>query len=195
VIIDKWSFQLTLKSKFIQSIPAGLCDPITGLRANNETELSALFTYYHSSNSIDWSGVDLYSPQYQLEKYSALEYIDRTSSFYCEYPLFSDSETVNIWGQMPADLLSFSQDKSNIVLIENKIGSKFTSGGTQLMRQAQYLDSTDFENKVLIVLTSKLFLLKGWYLNEMQEVQHKIKGVKVLAMHWEDVFNSIEFKS
>ncbi len=193
--IDNWSLKLALKNDFLKSIPVGLCDPITGLRANNETELSALFAYYHSINSIDWSRVNFYSPQYQLEKYSALEYIDSTSSFYCEYPLFSDSETVDTWGQMPADLLSFSQEKRKIVLIENKIGSKFTSAGTQLMRQAQYLDSTDFENKVLIVLTSKSFLLKGWYLNEMQEVQDKVKGIKVLAMHWEDVFNAIEFES
>jgi len=186
---------LTLKDKFLQSIPVGLCDPITGLRANNETELSALFTYHHSINSIDWNSVNLYSSQHQLEKYLASKYIDCTSSFFCEYPLFSDSKTVDIWGQMPADLLSFSQDKSKIVLIENKIGSKFTSGSTQLMRQAKYLENSDFENKVLIVLTSELFLLKGWYLKEMQEVIDKVKGVKVLAMHWEDVFNAIEFKS
>lgn len=96
---------------------------------------------------------------------------------------------------MPADLLSFSQVESKIVLIENKIGSKFTSGGTQLIRQAKYLENSCFENKVLIVLTSELFLLKGWYLNEMQEVIDNVEGIKVLAMHWEDIFNAIKYKS
>ncbi len=186
---------MKLKDKFLKSIPDRFCDPITGLRANNETEMSILLTYHHSINSIDWNRVNLYSSQHQLERYSASDYIDCSSFLFCEYPLFSDSRTIDIWGGMPADLLSFSQDKSKIVLIENKIGSKFTSGGTQLYRQAKYLESIDFENKVLIVMTSKLFLLNGWYLKEMQQVTDKVKGVKVLAMHWEDIFDSIKFKS
>lgn len=186
---------MTLKSEFIKSIPDELSDPITGLRAKNETELSALFTYLHSKGAIDWSRINLHSLPYPSEKYLASDYIDCDSLFFCEYPLFSDSTTVDDWGQMPADLLSFSQDKNKIVLIENKIGSKFTSGGTQLMRQAKYLAKSGFENKVLVVLTSKLFLLKGWYLNEMQEVKDQVVGIKVLAMHWEDIFNAINIES
>lgn len=65
---------------------------------------------------------------------------------------------------MPADLLSFSKNENTIVLIENKIGSKFTSAGTQLIRQAKFLEKSSFKNKVLIVHTSELFLSKGWYL-------------------------------
>jgi len=186
---------LTLKSEFIKSIPCELSDPITGLRASNETELSALFTYLHSNGAIDWSHVNLHSLPSPSKTYPASEYIDSDSLFFCEYPLFSDLESVDIWGQMPADLLSFSQDKSKIVLIENKIGSKFTSDGTQLLRQAKYLESSNFENKVLIVLTSELFLLKGWYLKEMKEVKDQVVGIKVLAMHWEDIFNAINVES
>lgn len=186
---------MTSKDKFKQSIPARFSDPVTGLRANSETEMSALFTHYQRMNYIDWSRVNLYPLPYLSDNCSASEYIEDSSSFYCEYPLFSDSKTVEIWGQMPADLLSFSQDKSRIVLIENKIGSKFTSGGTQLIRQAKYLENSCFENKVLILLTSELFLSKGWYLKEMQEVIDNVNGVKVFAMKWEDIFNAIEFKS
>jgi len=186
---------LVIKEKFIQSIPSQFADPITGLRASNETELSALLAYYHANNFIDWSLVNLYSLPYLSDKRLASEYIDCSSPFFCEYPLFSDSETVDIWGQMPADLLSFSKIKNRIVLIENKIGSKFTSAGTQLMRQAKFLEKNSFENKILIVLTSKLFLSKNWYLNEMQEVIDSIESVQVFAMHWEDIFNSVELKS
>ena len=186
---------MATKSKFIQCIPSELVDPITGLRASNETELSALFAYHHANGSIDWSRVNLHPLPYLSDKRPASEYINCSSPFFCEYPLFSDSETVDIWGQMPADLLSFSKSENRIVLIENKIGSKFTSAGTQLMRQAKFLEKSCFENRILIVLTSELFLSKGWYLNEMQEVIDKIEGVKVFAMHWEDIFNAIEFKA
>lgn len=102
---------------------------------------------------------------------------------------------MDIWGQMPADLLCFTEKGSTIILVENKIGSKFTSGGTQLMRQAKYLESTHYKNKNLIVLTSEIFLTKGWYLKEMQEVVEKVKGVNVFAVHWEEIFGSIKHSS
>ncbi|WP_166109085.1 PD-(D/E)XK nuclease family protein [Pseudoalteromonas sp. Z9A5] len=95
---------------------------------------------------------------------------------------------------MPAELLSFSKSENTIVLIENKIGSKFTSAGTQLIRQAKFLEKSGFKNKILIVLTSELFLSKGWYLSEMQNVIDNVEGVKVFAMKWEDIFNAIESK-
>ncbi|MEZ8773818.1 hypothetical protein [Vibrio sp. 10N.247.310.17] len=181
------------KQKFLQSIPSILCDPVTGLKASNETELSALLSYYHSRGSVDWSCVNLYKPKSDKGKYLASEYIDKSASLFCEYPLFSNAETVNIWGGMPADLLSFSENK--IVLIENKIGSKFTSAGTQLMRQAEYVDSSHFDNKVLIVLTSKVFLSKGWYLDEMIAVKEAFPELQVFGMHWEEIFNAISLKS
>ncbi|MDC9511863.1 hypothetical protein PSH47_03705 [Pseudoalteromonas sp. CST5] len=184
---------MTTKRKFIQSIPNEMIDPITGLKASNETELSTLLAYHHANSSIGWSNVNLYSIPYLSDKLFASEYINCSSPFYCEYPLFSDSETVDIWGQMPADLLSFSKNENTIVLIENKIGSKFTSAGTQLIRQAKFLEKSGFKNKVLIVLTSELFLSKGWYLSEMQNVIDNVESVKVFAMKWEDIFNAIDF--
>lgn len=180
---------------FIQSIPEKVCDPVTGVRANNETELSALFSFYHSVGLIDWKTVNLYPLPYQSSKQCASELIDRSIPFFCEYPLFSNAQTVDIWGQMPADLLCFTEKGSTIILVENKIGSKFTSGGTQLMRQAKYLESTHYKNKNLIVLTSEIFLTKGWYLKEMQEVVEKVKGVNVFAVHWEEIFGSIKHSS
>jgi hypothetical protein len=187
--------KMSLKREFLSRVPLTFKDPVTGLVAGSETELSALLSYYQSQGVINWEKVGLYTcPDRELIKFAS-EYIRASSLLFCEYPLFSNTETVDIWGQMPADLLLFSESRKSIALLENKIGSKFTSGGTQLARQAEYLHRSNFDDKSLIVLTSKLFLDRGWYLKEMAEVDINYPSLCLYCMYWEDIFSAINVKS
>ncbi|MDS1773990.1 hypothetical protein QX226_21935 [Vibrio vulnificus] len=186
---------MSLKREFLGRVPRTFKDPVTGLVAGNETELSALLSYYQARGVINWEEVGLYRCSDRERVKPASEYISASSLLFCEYPLFSNSETVDIWGQMPADLLLFSERRNSIALLENKIGSKFTSGGTQLARQAEYLHRSNFVNKSLIVLTSKSFLDRGWYLKEMTEVDISYPFLNVYCMYWEDIFSAIDVQS
>lgn len=181
---------MNIKNEFMHRIPISFSDPITGLIPKHETELSALLSYFQSVQAINWKDVQLQSVSNETDDEYADKYIDKQNLFFCEYPLFSDNKTVDIWGQMSADLLLFSQDTSKIVLIENKIGSKFTSGGTQLDRQAKYLAASKFENKALIVLSSDIFFDKQWYLKEAKQVAKDHPEVNVFTLSWEQIFSA-----
>jgi len=183
---------MSLKKDFFHHIPEEFHDPVTGLIPQRETELSALLAHFHLTDQVDWEKVTLRSVSETVEDSLAHKYIQAGVPFYCEYPLFSNSKTVEIWGGMPADLLCFSAEKQKIVLIENKVGSGFTSGGTQLDRQAQYLSSTSFKEKVLIVLGPKVYFEKGWYVNELSKAQAENKGIAAYTLYWEDIFSAIK---
>jgi hypothetical protein len=71
---------------------------------------------------------------------------------------------------------------NTIAVIGEKENGTFTIGGTQLMRQARYLEKYCFKNKDVIVLISELFLFKDWYIKEMQEIIDNVEGVKIFAM-------------
>ena len=92
---------------------------------------------------------------------------------------------------MPADLIYFSVEQQKVVFIENKVGSKFTSRSTQLARQAQYLSSTSFKEKVLIVLSPEDYFDKRWYIKELDKVQAENRDIKAYTLYWEDVFSAI----
>lgn len=126
-----------------------------------------------------------------LEDCLVNKYIQSATQFFCEYPLFSNLKTVDVWGVMPADLIYFSVEQQKVVFIENKVGSKFTSRSTQLARQAQYLSSTSFKEKVLIVLSPEDYFDKRWYIKELDKVQAENRDIKAYTLYWEDVFSAI----
>jgi len=124
------AFKDEAKKKLFENIRNEFVDPITKLPPTSETQLSALLCYFHLRDKIDWSKIKLYSVDNTFSGKTADQVIAKAKTLCCEYPLFaSTKEQISIWGQMSADLLSFSKEEDRITLIENKIGSNFTSGG------------------------------------------------------------------
>ncbi|MCW5892622.1 MAG: hypothetical protein KIT14_19075 [bacterium] len=121
-----------------------------------------------------------------------------------EYPLCAhDLEDIKIWGAMPADLLYVSADNRSIVIIENKIGSRFTSGGAhvelgQLARQAEYLcrwkERRGLASASLVLLTSAECLRTMNYSRVFETtLAHTDRGSRVqgYVLRWEDIFNAV----
>ena len=116
-----------------------------------------------------------------------------------EYPLFADEQQYKVWGQMPVDILAYSKHKSKITIIENKIGSTFTSGGGdpvtgQLARQIEFLLQSKPKNKYFALLSSKTFFDKHWYCTELNNtLKHKecTEQISSFLIHWEDISLSL----
>jgi hypothetical protein len=100
---------------------------------------------------------------------------------------------------MKADLLYISQDRRTATLVENKIGSEFTSGGNdvetgQLARQIEYLNHAKIEHPHLVLLSAEAFFDAKWYSTELfQTVRHKSSCSRVQAhlLKWEDIFRAV----
>jgi hypothetical protein len=100
---------------------------------------------------------------------------------------------------MPADLLYLSPDAATVVLIENKVGSRFTSGGThleygQLARQAEYLRRSPTPHPCLVLLTTTDCLQRLGYgrtLRETLQYDQRHKRVTGYVMRWDHVLASI----
>ena len=158
-----------VKEHLLASIPSHFVDPATNLKPSGERELSALLGLFHLKSLVKWEQVPVYKSDNTLANKNAMSIIAKEGILSCEYPLFAaNQQEVNIWGQMTSDLLYINKEASIIAIIENKIGSDFTSGGNdvdtgQLSRQAEYLIKTDFTKKYLLILSSKEFFNADWY--------------------------------
>ena len=195
------AFKDEAKKKLFESIPNEFVDPITKLPPTSETQLSGLLCYFHLSNKIDWSKIKLYSVDNTFSGKTADQIIAKAKTLCCEYPLFaSTKEQISIWGQMSADLLSYSKEEDRVTLIENKIGSNFTSGGGdpvtgQLARQIEYLIQSDVKDKNIILLSSKQFFDKYWYSTELLKTLKHKNAIEIVTGHliyWEEVFSAIK---
>jgi len=179
---------MKIKKALFEQIPECFKCPVTGLKPTNEEQMSGLIGLFWKLDLINWNKVNLYTTENKTtESDSKLFYEKGVIS--CEYPLFAkEEEQIKNHGGMKADIIYVT--KQQIVLIENKIGSNFTYGGTQLDRQAKYLNGSRIENKVLILLSSEMFFKKGWYIKELETAvsQYKIKGY---LMYLEEIFDGI----
>lgn len=179
---------------------AAFTDRVTGYSPQKEVELSAILAVLHQRREIRWNQVPLYTPSNEATGHYADSLLAKGGTISCEYPMISSSQReVNTWGAMTADLLYVSNDYQTIVLIENKIGSSFTSGDKdvetgQLARQIEYLNSTKVSSPYLILLSSDDFFLAGWYFSELvATLQHKTHCNRVQAylMKWEDICQAL----
>lgn len=184
-------------------------DPLTGYRPSNEVELSAVLGFLIKSKQLNLNQIPLYkvkpdSNQYELcnPAMSLNSLVKDNPIVLEEYPLmYSKQKTekistwgteVNTWGAMRIDLLLLSLGYST-VLIENKIGSNFTSGETQLQRQAYFLNHHGIGHKNLVVLSSKSLFDKGYYLRNIDDTSNFSKSeIDFYLMCWEDIFKALE---
>ncbi|RZB38248.1 MAG: hypothetical protein SRB2_00594 [Desulfobacteraceae bacterium Eth-SRB2] len=179
---------MKIKHELFEQIPECFKCPATGLNPTNEEQLSGLIGLYWKLNLINWNKVNLYSTENKITEGDSKLFFEN-GIVSCEYPLFAeDKEQIKNHGGMKADIIYLT--KQHIVLIENKIGSRFTYGGTQLDRQAKYLNESLIKNKFLILLSSKTFFNKGWYIKELEAAvrQYQIKGY---LMYLEEIFDGI----
>lgn len=189
-----------IKEHLLASIPRHFVDPITNLKPSGERELSALLGLFHLKDLVKWDQVPLYNSDNTLANKSAKSIIAKEGILSCEYPLFAANEQeTNIWGEMISDLLYIHKEASIIAIIENKIGSNFTSGGNdvdtgQLARQSKYLIKTGFTKKYLLILSSKEFFNADWYCAELRKTlfyENRYKTVDSYLIAWEDIFKAL----
>ncbi len=179
---------MSIRHEFFEQIPECLKCPVTGLYPTNEEQLSGLIGLYWKRKLIDWSKVNLYTTE-NKKSGNASKLFDKNGVINCEYPLFAEKDNqIKNHGGMKADIIFIANQ--NVVLIESKIGSKFTYDGTQLKRQAKYLNGSKIKNKFLILLSSTKFFDKGWYTTELDDAVKKYYITGYL-MHFEDIFVGI----
>lgn len=188
-----------VKGRLFSKIPSHFIDPMTRLKPTGEVELSALLGLFHNKGLIEWNRVPLYETDNTRTNLMA-DAIIAKGEFCSEYPLFVKGDLeLEIWNGMKADLMYISKDMLSIALIENKIGSEFTSGGNdvktgQIARQAQYLMRSKVPNKYIVLLSSKDFFEAGWYSTELRNTllhQDKQRKLKSFLLYWEDIFQAI----
>lgn len=189
------------KDDFLAALPAIFRDDVTGCPPRGETELSAMLAMLHQRRAVRWNRVPLYCPTYEPSNRFADALLSDGGTIVCEYPLFcgDDQMRADIWGDMKADLLYLSQDRRTVVLLENKIGGAFTSGGNdvetgQLPRQIEYLNQSKIEQPHLILLSMEPFFEAKWYSSELvATIQHKAHCTRVHAhlMKWEDILRAV----
>jgi hypothetical protein len=187
-------------SDFWTTLPPRFLDPVTGRAPTNERELSALLAFFHQRASIAWDRVALYEPGRDEPVRRADSLFRPGGVLLTEYPLFAKAQDeIHVWGAMPADLLYLSSDTTTVVLIENKVGSRFTSGGRhlehgQLARQAEYLRRGPTPHPYLVLLSTTDCLRRLRYGDTLRETlvhNQRHKRVTGYVMRWEDVFESL----
>jgi hypothetical protein len=181
-------------------------DPLTGYYPSNEVELSAVLGFLMKSKQLNLNQIPLYKVirdnQYELcnPEMSLNSLVKDNPIVLEEYPLMYSKQNekrisqwgkggeVDTWGGMRIDLLLLSLGYST-VLIENKIGSNFTSGGTQLQRQVYFLNNYGIGHKNLIILSSKSLFDKGYYFSNICNLSN-ISEIDLYIICWEDIFNA-----
>ena len=170
-------------------------DPVTGEAPSCEEELSAILSYFHQVGRIEWKRVQLKNVMKPQETVPASEVIANSDIVLTEYHLVAcDQSQIEVWGGMPAYLLFLARDGRRVVLLENKIGSKFTYGvdpkDGQVARQLRYLLASVPRQCIYIFLSSGRLLDQGWYIKEVSEairLDDRANKICGYIMRWEDV--------
>lgn len=189
-------FAAAVRNKFL--------DPLTNSEPTSETELSGLLAYFQQIGAIDWSDVPLLDTEGRPVGYSSEDLLSSTDLVVSEYPLFCRSASESdIWGEMRADLLFISEQRSSVVLVENKIGSEFTGNGDdpetgQLAKQADFLIDVQehgrFQSCAQVIITTKEYVKNDWYggvLKNTLAVPKRYGKVNGYQLCWEDIFHAI----
>jgi len=193
------AFKDDVKNQLFDCLPDDFVDPAMGYPPCNENQLTGLLYLLDLRGRIDWRRVRLLTPENTVTNTTADSILSGPGSLVSEYPLFAwDDEEVRTWHQMAADLVFLSDDNQRIVLIENKIGSNFTSGGDdvdtgQLARQVKYLLGCRIPEKHIVIISSGLFFDRGWYANELAATLGRNDRRSELQGHlicWEEIFNA-----
>jgi len=170
-------------------------DPLTGYSPTNEIQFSMIFGLLCQTKKLNLEKIKLYSfdDKKLIESGENIQYLIKDNQQVInEFPLFAKSEyEISTWGAMTIDIALI--EKSSIVFIENKIGSSFTSGGEQLEKQIKYLESISDKifDKTLIVLSSKKFFEKQWYIKEFNRaIENTNTKIKCYCICWEDIFEA-----
>ena len=187
-----------MKKKLIElaSRYENIKDIITGNSPLNEIELSSILGVLFQNKNIDFNKINLYrfnDKELFLSNKTIKTLISNNLLVINEFPLFSNTkEEVAEWGAMTIDIALLNDN--SITFIENKIGSKFTSGSTQLRRQLNYLKNIkniDDKNKNLILLSSKIFFDKRWYLDTYTKaVKDTSSNINCYCIYWEEIFDA-----
>ncbi len=165
----------TKRALFELAAQRGFVDPVTGASPASERALSSLLGAYAQRQLIQWARIPLYRPETRERAGDASALISRPGIFVTEYLLLHrDPEQERIWGSMPVDLLYLANDRSALVMFENKIGSDFTYepsvATSQLARELDYLRraaSPPVTLRGLILVTARVFVDQGWYFREL----------------------------
>jgi len=171
-------------------------DIVSGNSPENEVELSSILSVLCQNKKIDFQKINLYTLDEQrlyLSPMNMESLISDNTLVINEFPLFSSTEEeISEWGAMSIDIALINDN--TITFIENKIGSKFTSGGTQLKRQLNYLKNIkgiDDKNKNLILLSSKIFFDKRWYLETFAKaIENTNSNINCYCIYWEEIFEA-----
>ncbi len=182
-----------------QADAAGFVDPITRLPPLGEVALTACLAYYYQRNAIPWHNIQLL-PVANLETRSGMasEIMPENAAVLCEYPLLHrDEPELNVWGSMRADLIALSATADRVVLVENKIGCRFTYGDSpdegQVAREMEYLLALSAPHRALVMVGSQLLFAKGWYVETIRaahDFDARRKELGVYLMHWEQIIAS-----
>jgi hypothetical protein len=170
-------------------------DPLTGLSPRCEVELSAIFAYRLGNQKIAWERVN---PRFTDAKggTNLADALRAPGSVLAEYPLFANSgHESDRWGQMKADAMFLSHDKSRVVLFEAKVDSLFTYGDSppdaQLTRQLDYLSSLTCVTRVLVLLCPQFN--SDWYWPRLAKCWNGLQrqaGMFACLVTWEDVLGA-----
>ncbi|ALA59977.1 hypothetical protein [Nitrospira moscoviensis] len=182
-------------------LPPYFCDPVTGVYPTNEDELSALLAVFHLKGLVAWDKVNLILPTKDNSGLNASSVLSGHGILVCQYPLFASKAQkldMDRWGLMRADLVYISTVDGSIAIIENKIGSRFTSGGNdvehgQVGRLLDYLCKASLPKRHFILLTSRELIENGGYssvLNDSLQYKDRSCSVGGYLMCWEEVFKA-----
>lgn len=175
-------------------------DPITELAPNSEESLSGILAIKAQQLKVRWAEISLYSPTFESSG-NALSIIDERGAFASEYRLLhSDGQGAEIWQGMPSDIVHISSSGKNVVIFENKIGSRVgyesqSPVSNQFARQMDFLISLSGSHieKVAYVLISTRYMLENcWYLELDASLEHaeRRKKLPTYAIAWEDIFDA-----
>lgn len=193
-----------LKAKIFEAArSSGFVDPFTGHVPESERALSGLLAFYGQRDRIDWAKVTLFDARpEEPTSITADLLIEQRGSYISEYLLMhSTTEELNLWGQMPADVMYLSSDGGTAVLWENKVGSNIGYGPApdenQFARQLQYLRavhnrSSSIRRTAFVVVSGAAMLEANWYKGELQETLNHMSD-RVSACYtvaWESIFQA-----
>lgn len=182
---------------------SGFVDPFTGHVPESERALSGLLAFYGQRDRIDWAKVTLFDAKSQEAVSMAADFlIEARGSYISEYLLMhSTTEELNLWGQMPADMMYLSSDGATAVLWENKVGSKIGYGPTpnenQFARQLRYLQvlrnrGSAIRRTAFVLISGAAMLEANWYKGELQETLSHMPDVMTACytVAWESIFRA-----
>ena len=182
---------------------SGFVDPFTGHVPESERALSGLLAFYGQRDRIDWAKVTLVDARSQESASIAADFlVEPRGSYISEYLLMhSTTEELNLWGQMPADMMYLSSDGATAVLWENKVGSNIGYGPApnenQFARQLRYLQAlrnrgSAIRRTAFVLVSGAAMLEANWYKGELQETLNHMPDVMTACytVAWESIFRA-----